>query len=148
LARRPNAVSIATVGVLTLAVFLILAGVIFLGVAIIRRAAPIGLAAWVAWTVWTSTSDVTVTCAVAIITLGLAAGLFDVAASSPSRSLRVLTIGIELATASASSIWLAASVWQETQNQMILLGIAMGAALFGAGFVLERRTFSRQCSQT
>lgn len=131
-----------------MAVFLILVGVIFLGVAIIRRAAPIGLAACVAWAVWQATADVTVTCTVAIITLGLTAGLFDVAASSPSRSLRALTIGIELVPASGASIWMAGSAWQETQNQIIPLVIAMGAALFGAGFVLERRMFSRQCSET
>ena len=131
-----------------MSVFLILVGVIFLGVAIIRRAAPIGLTACVAWAVWQATSDVTVTCAVAIITLGLSAGLFDVAAASPSPSLRTLTIGIELVTASAASVWLAFSVWQGTQNQIILPVIAMGGALFGAGFVLERRVFSRQCSKT
>ncbi|MEQ1808441.1 MAG: hypothetical protein ABL889_00850 [Terricaulis sp.] len=131
-----------------MAVFLILAGVIFLAVAVIRRAAPIGLAVCVAWATWQSMSDVTVACAVAIITLGLAAGLFDVAASSPSRSLRTLTIGIELVTASAASAWLAFSVWPDMQNQIILLVIAIGAALFAAGFVLKRRMFSRQCSET
>ena len=131
-----------------MAVFLILVAVIFLGAAIIRRAAPIGVAACAAWAVWQATSDIVTTCIVAIVALVVAAGLCDVAASGPSRSLRTITIGIELVTASAASAWLAFSVWQDAQNEIALFIVAIGAGLFGAGFVLEQRMFSRQCNET
>ena len=129
-------------------VLILAAACFFLSVAIVRRAAPVGLEACVAWVAWTITSDLPLTCAAAICTLCLTAALFDVAAKSPSISLRASTIGIELVTASAVSAWLAFSLWKQTQNPLTLVIVTIGGALFGAGVILERREYSRPSSET
>lgn len=121
---------------------IVIAGLVFFGAVLLRRAVPIAIATALGWAIWSATHDLPTTCAGFIAALLATAVMMDIAASSSFTALRSMVVGIELIVASAAGL-LAFALLHESQSGFALTVATISASLFGSGAVLAKRRLQR-----